>query len=314
VRNAYWNLRQAIEQIEIARIALEMAQVQLAQTRLRVEIGTMAPLETAQPEVTVAQQEQSLLQAEISWRNAELALKALLVSGLDDELYRATINPTDLPTAPTAAPTIDINAAMQTALAERTDLIIARRNLEVTQLGMEVTRNALLPSLGFNTSLNLAGTGGPRLNNGVIVEPGGYLDALRQISGFETPRWQMSFSFSYPLGMAAAKANMARADIQLEQERLRLRTQELSIQTEVTSAGLNIENSYRQLQSAVKSRQASERNLEAVQTRFEVGLANNFEVVTAQRDLTSARLSELRSMITYMNALAEFDRVQRFGR
>jgi outer membrane protein TolC len=49
-------------------------------------------------------------------------------------------------------------------------------------------------------------------------------------------------------------------------------------------------------------------------TRFNVGASTNYQVVTAQNSLTSSRLSELRAVITYVNAIAEFDRVVRIGR
>jgi outer membrane protein TolC len=44
-----------------------------------------------------------------------------------------------------------------------------------------------------------------------------------------------------------------------------------------------------------------------------VGAATNFEVVQSQNQLTSARLSELQAVINHVNAIAEFDRVQRYG-
>ena len=99
-------------------MALEMARRTLEDTKLRVEIGTAAPIDTAQPDLTVATSEQSLLQAEIGWRNAELTLKNLLIGGLDDELNKATINPIDRPVELNNPPQIDVQAAMQTALAE----------------------------------------------------------------------------------------------------------------------------------------------------------------------------------------------------
>ena len=42
-------------------------------------------------------------------------------------------------------------------------------------------------------------------------------------------------------------------------------------------------------------------------------MSTNFNVVQAQNNLTTARLSELRALISYLNAIAEFDRVQRVG-
>ncbi len=65
--------------------------------------------------------------------------------------------------------------------------------------------------------------------------------------------------------------------------------------------------------AAQKNAEAQQRNTEAEQTRFDVGMSTNFNVVQAQNSLTTARLSELRALITYLNAVAEFDRIQRAG-
>jgi outer membrane protein TolC len=67
------------------------------------------------------------------------------------------------------------------------------------------------------------------------------------------------------------------------------------------------------LLAAIKSREASERNAEAEQVRFDNGLSNNYNVALALNTLTSSRLSELSRLLAYVNAVAEFDRVQRVG-
>jgi outer membrane protein TolC len=47
-----------------------------------------------------------------------------------------------------------------------------------------------------------------------------------------------------------------------------------------------------------------------VQSKFDVGMSTNFEVVQAQRDLNDARNSELRQQLNYQRALVDFQRVQ----
>jgi outer membrane protein TolC len=309
VRQQYWALRRAIEQIEINRQSLAQAQQTLADTRARVEIGTLAPIETAQPEAQVANQEQALLNAEIQWRNAELNFKRLLASGPEDQLFNVTIDPIEAPIM--AVQAVDIDGAIQNALANRTDMVQTRRNIEISQMSLAVTKNNTLPGLDFSAGYTLNGTGGnERLNDGTVLG-GGYFDALGAIAGFDTPAWNVGLNFSYPLGMAAAKANYARAQLQLDQSQAQLKAQELDVATEVTNAGLAVDNAYRQYLAAQKSREAQELNLDAAETRFGVGQATNFEVVQQQNSLRSARLSELNAIIAYMNAVAEFTRVQR---
>lgn len=313
VRTAYWNLRQAIEQIEIQKRALDLANRLYQDNRIKVEIGTLAPIDTVQSEAQVATAEQQLLNAEIGWRTAELNFKRLLVSGPEDELYRTTINPTERALVTPRA--VDIPGAVQTAMAERTDLVQTRKNLEISQLGLELSKNQTKPALDFTSFYTLAGQGGQRLVQGSSNRlPGGYGDALAQIGNITNPTWNMNFTFTYPLGMAAAKANYARAQLQLDQSQATLKAQELTVSADVTNAGLAVDNTYKQYLAAQKSREASERNAEAEQTRFDVGMSTNYNVVQAQNNLTTARLNELRAIINYLNAVAEFDRVQRVGR
>jgi outer membrane protein TolC len=320
VRTSYWSLRSAIEQIEIAKRALDLAKQSYDQSKLRVEIGTAAPIDTTQFETALFNAEQSLLAAQIGWRTAELNFKRLFVTGADDEIYTATINPIDQPALSVAS--VDIQAAVTKALAERTDLIVARRNIESSQLNLEVTKNQTKPSLAFSTGYTLSGQGGTAVvTNGPgcstsapCITPGGYSDALKALSSFDTPAWNMGFNLTYPLGMRSARANYGRALLQMDQTAVRLKASELNVRNEVVNAGLNVENTYKLYQASQKSRQAAERNADAAQTRFDVGMATNFEVVQLQNQLTNARLTELGRLISYMNAVAEFDRVQRVGR
>lgn len=311
VRTAYWNLRQAIEQIEIQQRALDLGNRLFQDNKIKVEIGTLAPIDTVQSEAQVATAEQQLLNAEISWRTAELALKRLLVSGPEDALYQSTINPTQQ--AVVVPQSVNIPGAVQAAIAERTDLVQARKNIEISQLGLELSKNQTKPNLAFNSSYTLAGQGGQRLLNGVR-QPGGYVDALGQIRGVDNPTWNMNFAFTMPIGMQAAKANYARALIQFDQSQATLKAQELTVSSDVTNAGLAVENTYKQYIAAQKAREASDRNAEAEQTRFDVGMSTNYNVVQAQNNLTTARLSELQAVIRYLNAVSEFDRIQRVGR
>jgi len=318
VRTQYWALRAAIEQIEIQRRNLAQAQELLDQNRIRVELGTMSELQVTQAESQVASAEQSLLNAEVQWRNQELNFKRLLISGADDPLLFETINPTDLPSVEEVV--VDLQSAIDMALEERTDIRQQRQQREISSLNLEVTKNNRLPSLNLSAGYSVSGVGGDLYSRdgiggeAVLVSQGGYSDGLQSLWDRDTPTWNVSLNFSYPIGNQAAKANLERARLQMQQTDLALKTQELSIVTEVTDAGLSVNDTYLQLQAARRSREVAERSAEIELTRFNVGASTNYEVAQAQDNLTSARLSELRAIINYVNAIAEFERVQRVGR
>jgi outer membrane protein TolC len=309
VRTAYWNLRQAIEQIEIQKRSLELANRLFQDNRTKVEIGTLAPIETTTSETQVANAEQALLDAQIRWTTAELALKRLLASGPDDPVYQATINP--LETASLSAPNVDITGAVQRAVAERSDITTAKRNLEISRLNLEITQDATRPQLDVTGTYSLTGQNS---RDAVTLIQTGYGAAFGQAFGFDLPTWRVQFNATYPLFMRAAKANLARAQLQIQQSEAQLKASELTVTADVTNAGLSVNNTYKQYQASVKAREAAEKNAEAEQTRFDVGMSTNYNVVQAQNNLTSQRLTELRNLINYLNAVAEFERIQRFGR
>jgi outer membrane protein TolC len=305
VRVAYWNLRRTIEQIEIQRRSLDLANRLFQDNKTKVEIGTLAQIETTTSETQVKNAEQALLNAQIQWRTAELTLRRLLASGPDDELYRQTLNPIDRPTL--SVQSVDIPAAVQRAISERADVVQARKNLDISNLNLEVTKNQLKPQLDFQ-----GGYSGQGANRQLSVgEITGYGSALSQLGRFDIPTWNVQFNVTYPLGMVAAKADYARAQLGINQAEAQLKAQELTISTAVINAGLAVSNTYQQFQAAQTAREVAERNADAEQTRFEVGMSTNYNVVQAQNNLTSQRLTELSALINYMNAVAEFERVQK---
>ncbi len=315
VRTRYWALRQAIEAIEIQRRSLDLSNRQLADNKIKVEIGTMAEIDLVQLELQIAQGEQSLLAAEVAWRNAELAFKRLLVDSASDAFFSSTINPVDQASFTIQDP--NIPEAVQRALDQRTDIVTARQQIRVSEMNLELSKNGIMPSLGFTASYQLAGVGGNEYRRSglggapELINESGYFDALRSIGNFDTPTWQLSLNFSKPLGLSAAKANHLRSELSLEQQRTSLKNTELTIATAVTTAGLDVQSTYKQLLAAQKSREAAERTLEAELTRFQVGMSTNFQVIDFQNRLTSARNNELSATIRYINAVAEFERVQK---
>lgn len=314
VRSSYWSLRSQIEQIEIQRRSLEQARQLLENNKLRVEQGTMVEMDLAQAEAQVASAEQSLLNAEIQWRTGEMNFKRLLASGADDPIFTRTLNPVDLPTVEEVD--VDIETAIDRGLRFRPDIMQQTRQRQISEMDLEVTRDNARPDLNLSASYSLSGVGGDLFEREglggepVLVAPGGYSDAISAITNFDTPTFNVSLSFSYPIGTRSQQLALERSRLQLRQTEMALESQELQITTEVTNAGMAVRNAWLQLQAATRSREAAERSAEAELTRFNVGASTNFQVVTAQDNLTQQRLSELQAIISYINAIANFEEAQ----
>jgi outer membrane protein len=314
VRNAYWELVYAYQAVEAAQSSLELASKLVQDNRSRVEIGTMAPIDIVQAQAEEATRRQQLVNAQATLRNNELSLKRLIVGGTEDELWRATIFPVDRPSM--TPESVDLEGAVRNALGQRTDLEVARRNIDSANVNILTLENQTKPQLDLQAIYSLAGRGG-LFNRRSILDPTvtesfpvSYFTALGDMTKFDAPTWSVQMNFSYPIGTSAAEANVARSKLQLQQSQAQIKTVELQIATEVTGAALAVRNSLEAMQAALSARQLSERREEAARSKYDVGMATNFEVVQAQRDLADARNRELREQLNYQRALVDFQRVQ----
>ena len=317
---AYWDLVYARAAVGVQRQALDLAEQLVQDNRVRVEVGTMAPIDVVAAQSEAAARRQLLAVAVETQRTSELALKELIVGGTTDELWNAEINPTDEPRMEVTP--IDLQAAIRGALDRRTDVSRARRQLDVNEATVENLRNSTLPALDLVGSYQLTGQGGPRrvpagssfediFGGAGGVVPGGYRDALDSIANADYPVWSVQLQMSYPLGRSADRAAYERARLELRQNRTQIRRIELRIAGEVTNAALRIESIRERIEAATASRELAERQLEAEESKFEVGLSTNFFVLQSQRDLANAQDAELRAILDYQRALIEFDRTQR---
>jgi outer membrane protein TolC len=320
VRAAYWDYVYSIQAVDVARESLSLASKLLSDNKIRVEVGTMAPMDVVQAEAEEASRQQTLTTSTAIMRTAELSLKRLIVSGTNDPLWSQHIDPTDRPDFQTVS--IDVEAAVRSALTQRTDLHIARNAFEANTVLLKSQRDQSLPDVDAlvtygasglgGVQWNLAGSGLDQQRNGILVD-GGFNNALSTLFNREYPNWQFAINVNYPLGGNPAEAQAARTRLLIQQNQAQIRASELTVATEVTNAALQVTNSMEALAASRVARDLSQRRLDAEMSRFDVGMSNNYQVVQMQRDLREAQNIELRALLNYRKALVEFDRVQQAG-
>jgi outer membrane protein len=293
----------------------------------KVEVGTLAPLDVSQAQSNLASARQRLVAAEQTRQQNELTLKRLIVSSTADPLWTATLNPTDRPETPTDAPPVDLKAAITNALSRRTDLEVSRQTLKQSDITLKFNKNQTLPRADVTASYGASGTGGDvwerfdpttgkQVNTGGIVSlarPGGWADAFTIMRGLNVPTWNVAVTFSYPIGTSAADASYARAKVQYQQSLTQLKSAELRVATDVTQAYLNVQSNLQQVTTARAARELAQKQLEAEQSKFEVGMQTNFFVVQAQQNLATAAVSELQAILNYRKSLVTFQQVQETG-
>jgi outer membrane protein TolC len=64
------------------------------------------------------------------------------------------------------------------------------------------------------------------------------------------------------------------------------------------------------VQASQAARELAQKQLEAEQSKFEVGMSTNYNVIQSQRDLATAQINELQSVLNYRKSLVELERLQ----
>lgn len=316
VRSAYFDLVGAYGQLDVARQTLELAQKSLKDNQMRVEVGTLPPIDIIEAQAEVSRNEEGVIIAEARIKTLEDALRTLIMNPSQPDFWTARITPAEQPVLTPQA--VDVAAAVSNALANRTDLVQARKQLEQTDINLKYARNQRLPNVDAVVNYGLAGIGGTRTiydtSQGFPIPTGSaqrsFGDALRDIFGNEFKTWSLQLQVSYPIGQSQAEAAVAQTRLQRQQDVTSLRQLEMLIATSVRDAARQVETSLKRVEATKKAREFAERNLDAEQKRMTVGLSTTFQLLQAQRRLSEQRLAELTATIDYNRALVNLQAVQ----
>lgn len=318
VRNAYFDLVGAIGQLGVARASLELAQQQLKDNQTKVEVGTMAPIDIIEAQAEVSQREEAVIITEAQIKTLEDVLRTLVMNPAQPDFWTARLVPTEQPTL-TPQP-VDLDGAIKNALANRTDLIQARTQLEQTDISIKFANNQRLPIVNALVNYGLAGVGGTQrsftydpitgLPTGSTSTERSFSDALRNIFGNDFKTWSVQLQVSYPIGQSAAEAGLAQARVQRQQEVAALQQLETQVVASVRDAARQVDTTLKRVEATKRASLFAQQRYDAELKRMTVGLSTTFQVFQAQRDLSTQKLAEVSAIIAYNRALVNFEAVQ----
>jgi outer membrane protein TolC len=211
---------------------------------------------------------------------------------------------------------IEVEEAFRLALENRPDLQSSRINMKNRDLDVDYAWNQLLPSLNLNADYWSPGLSGDQVlyldNNpfsGIIVGtiPGGASDALKDAMNFKYQNWSVYFTLDIPLNTVFSRAALVRAKMSRQQADVRLQSLEKKAFLEAKTTVRTVHTDFRRVEAYRIARELAEMKLEAEEAKLRAGFTTNFVVLQYQRDLASARSSELRAIIDYNLSLSRLD-------
>jgi outer membrane protein len=292
VKQAYWELVFAHQNLEVLELSLTLAKQLRDETATRIEAGKLAEIDLFQPESEVAQREQDLITGEREIGFAEDNLKLLLNS----EDWLIPFNPVDLPATEPVYP--EIRQVFENAMAQRPDLQAAALQVKALQYQLDKADNDRKPALDLLGSLGF----GARAED--------YSSALDDSVSDSDTRWQLALTFSRPLDNSLAEGQYRQTLAAHNKSRTSLELLKLQITRTVRVTVRDVELALKAIDATRKTSIATRKRLEAEQIKFEAGRSTTLDVLIAQQDYARALSTENRTKVVYAQTLAELDRIQ----
>jgi HAE1 family hydrophobic/amphiphilic exporter-1 len=311
VEQSYLDLVYARQFVDVVKEALFLARDQARITQIRIDVGASAPLDILQPQVQIATEDEALIAAVASVRDAEDLLRALM--HLDAEDWDRPIIPTD----PVGYTPVNVNA--ETAVAQALNLRPELRELQFTTVSKRIdytfARNQVLPRLDLNLNYGAAGLGGTT----AVIDPvtgqptgsfnsTGFPHALSQVFGNNFPSWTVGFMVGVPVTNIGARAEAKRAEYDWAFARTNEEQTRQNIVLQVRKTVRDIDTNAKEITASRAARDAAEKNLDAERRRYENGMSTNFQVLQVQQQLSDARVREIQALVGYNKAVSAYHR------
>jgi outer membrane protein TolC len=288
-QSAYWNLAAAIRNVQVSEQSLATAENLLKENRIRLEVGTMAPLEVLQAEAGVAQREEEVIVAHSFVKDAEDNLKRILNLPKDTEEWKTGINPTDIPDI--VEKDIDLLTELEKAFEKRPDYQKSLMQVESDVINERFTKNQLLPTVDANGELQY------------LAVDSDFEDAFDSITDRDARSWQLGLTAEYPVGNRTAKGEHRKAQLERQQSEKESDNLHLSIIVEVNKAVRDIRTSLKRLEVTAKSVELAEESLKAERKKLEVGVSTSHDVLEFEEELADAQRRRILAGLDYAKAL-----------
>ncbi len=319
----------AQQQIDIAQVQISQTKSQLGFTRKRVEAGALPELNAAEIEAQLARDTSSLVNAQANFTQAVIQLKAAI--NLDMAApFEVDIPAVDkIPLEPLTE--LEPAALYQMALSNQPAQKANALRLKSAEESVKRTKAAFYPTLsafgtlGTNfantaqliTGANVLGTKPTSgfvtvaSQNYLVYQPDVQLITSKRSFGQFWNGWgtqlDQNFRQSFGVNLSVPIFNNGSAKIGYERAKLNQRTTEitkqqtdLTLQQNIYQAHTTALASMLRFNATQKTVEASQKAYDFAAKRYEAGLSNTLDLITNQNNLVRAKLDRLNTQFDYI--------------
>lgn len=303
VTAAYWQLVAARQGLGVAEQTRQAASESLASTERLVREGEQAEAELAGARGQLSRAEEAVANATGVERQAQNALKALLVASADDPLLPTVIEPADEQAQPDNVP---LPQLLQTAVAARPELRAIAERLRAQGDRVRLAANERLPRVDLQLGFVTQGLSGSAQRSTGLSIPGfdlspppgfagGPWTGFDQIAGNRYPTYAAALRIELPLRNRAAEGRYTEARLAEQQARLQQDQARIQIALDVRQSVEALNAARGRMMAAAQAEQASADRLASELRLFREGQSTNLNLNVRQNELSQSRDSLVRA-------------------
>jgi outer membrane protein TolC len=291
-RLAYYDVLLAAQQITVREASVKLLQKELEDQQHRYDAGTVPHFNVLCAEVAVANERPALIQARNNYRIAKNNLANLLGYNLPREIWEdVPLNLTD--TLDTAPYEIKLPDAIQQALARRTELTVARKNIDLQRLNVTSAKSGFKPTVSVFAGYDWF--------NARFTPP---VELDHDIHG-----WNAGAQVSWNIfDGAQSLGKVTQAKALYEKSKTELDDQSRQIELAVRTAYSDFIQAKETLESQAKVQEQADEALREANARAAAGTGTQLDVLNAETSLTQARTTQIQAQHDYAAARARLER------
>lgn len=305
VEAAYWNLYAAYYNLYAREEGLRQSYEGYRFTSARVpNIDPPQQLDQARAQLELFRGQVYTARGQVL--SAERALRRFIGMRSDDG---TRIVPADEPNLAPFRP--DFYEAAQDAMTYRPELMLARQEVKVQQLQLELAKNLRRPDLRSFAQYDVAGLG-TRLDGSELIGTGGTTpgNAFASLGNNQFNSWTIGLRLDMPIGFRDANAQVRQQQMTLTRTYLQLKDSELRVAEYVVDQLRRVVETHSLIAPARARREALQNYVARVRIRIEIGSFRSeeyFNFLQVQRDLADSIAAEFQAVAQYNSALASFE-------
>lgn len=269
----------AIRQMEMLQLFEKMA-VRLNGhseiARAKEKVGLATPMDTYRSEISRMEVEEAMISAREALHDAQDRLKFILALPQTTELEVAPPEETDLRELP-------LDDAIKTALDKRIEIEQMEQDLSEAQRNAAIMKHNLLPELNLVLGYSRYATA----------------ESMGESSDLDLDRYSVSLQTVTDMVRRAEKAAYQQSLIGIKMLSMNVESQKEEIRRQVRKQWLALQEAVKRVEIRKAQIEQGEGKIALAEVKFAHGMADNFDVIEAEKELQSARSNLVAAKIDY---------------